>query len=155
MKHESCLYLQKRPILWYFFCTRPQKSWTQLSLVFPAFFFWWLFPFSTVFVFLLQLLSVYWAFSQLKNFFRESIIKKFLSSGEEGNYPPSFSLGFLNVSVHIWRPITLFGYYCLVSVPPAVLSLLQGVPFSCKRRVENDLDYGRQRVILYTVFTRV
>lgn len=55
-----------------FFCTRMQKSRTQLSLVFPAFFFLWLFPFSAVFVFLLQLLSVYWAFSQLKNFFEKA-----------------------------------------------------------------------------------
>jgi len=99
-----------------FFCTRMQKSQTQLSFVFLAFFFSRLFPFSAVFVFLLQLLSVYWAFSQFKNFFKNASSGNSYQVVKRGNYPPSFSLEFLIVSVgtylkanlSVW--VLLFGF---------------------------------------------
>ena len=85
-----------------FFCTRMQKSQTQLSFVFLAFFFFAAFPFFCCFCLFAAVAICLLGFQSVEEFFRESIIKKlFLSSGEEGNYPPSFSLGFLNVSVHI------------------------------------------------------
>ena len=37
-----------------------------------------------------------------------------------------------------------FRYHCLVSLPPADLLLLSGVPFSCKR-LEHDSGYGQAR----------
>jgi len=80
------------------------------------FFFSRLFPFSAVFVFLLQLLSVYWAFSQFKNFFKNASSGNSYQVVKRGNYPPSFSLEFLIVSVgtylkanlSVW--VLLFGF---------------------------------------------
>ena len=91
----------------------------SVSLFFNYYFF--PFPFSPFLIFLLQRLTFYWAFLQFRNS-RERITDrdgKFSSRSSqvvEGNFPPSFSLKFVSIFVHISSlidPITLIwdGYH--------------------------------------------
>ena len=69
----------------------------------------------------LRVMGSWLGFQSVKEFSRQHHPNgKFLPSDEEGNYPPSFSLKFLNVSVYIWSSITLCKKCWGAYVTPAV-----------------------------------
>ena len=83
-------------------CTKVEPNFFRLWVVFFAF------SFSCCFCPFAEIADCLLGFQSVKEFSRQHHPNgKFLPSDEEGNYPPSFSLKFLNVSVYIWSSITL------------------------------------------------
>ena len=83
-------------------CTKVEPNLFRLWVVFFAF------SLSCCFCPFAEVADCLLGFQAVKEFSRQHHPNgKLLPSDEEGNYPPSFSLKFLNVSVYIWSSITL------------------------------------------------
>ena len=93
-------------------------------------------PFPAVFVLFAEVADCLLGFQSVKEFSRQHHPNgKFLPSDEEGNYPPSFSLKILNVSVYIYLKLN----------HSALGVIWEGVQYSCKRLAEHDSGFGQAR----------